>query len=118
MKAVLPLLCIAFAACDGKESARPLNGSISGALQRGMTEQQATEVSSNRVPDRIIMSNCVERRRRRHFLARSMSMMEAATRPVRPKAVGRFRGCQRTLGSNPVALTSAYRDAVTGGVSA
>jgi hypothetical protein len=35
MKAVLPLLCIAFAACDGKESARPLNGSISGALQRG-----------------------------------------------------------------------------------
>jgi len=58
MKAVLPLLCIAFAACDGKESARPLNGSISGALQRGMTEQQVTEVSSNRVPDRIIMSTC------------------------------------------------------------
>jgi len=58
MKAVLPLLCIAMAACDGKEFVRPPNGSISGALQRGMTEQQVTEVSSNRMPDRIIVSTC------------------------------------------------------------
>jgi hypothetical protein len=58
MKAVLPLLCIAMAACDGKEFARPPNGSISGALQRGMTEQQVSEVSTNRVPDRVVMSTC------------------------------------------------------------
>ena len=54
----IPLLCIAMAACDGKEFARPPNGSISGALQRGMTEQQVTGVSSNRMPDRIIVSTC------------------------------------------------------------
>ena len=57
MKAVFPLLCIALAACDGGQSARPLNGSILGALQRGMTEQQVSEVS-NRVPDRVVMSTC------------------------------------------------------------
>jgi hypothetical protein len=57
MKAVLPLLCIALTACDGK-SARPPNSSISGALQRGMTEQQVTEVTSNRVPDRVVISTC------------------------------------------------------------
>jgi hypothetical protein len=58
MKAVLPLLCIALTACDGK-SARAPNGSIARALQRGMTEQQVAEViSSNRVPDRVVMSTC------------------------------------------------------------
>ena len=58
MKTVLPMLCIALAACDGNESAHPPNRSISGALQRGMTEQQVTEVSSDRVPDRVIMKTC------------------------------------------------------------
>jgi hypothetical protein len=57
MKAVFPLLSSALAACDGGQSARPPNGSILGALQRGMTEQQVTEVS-NRVPDRVVMSTC------------------------------------------------------------
>src|SRR6266550_20264 len=57
MKAVLPLLCIALTACDGK-FARPPNSSISGALQRGMTEQQVTKLASNRMPDRIIVSTC------------------------------------------------------------
>jgi hypothetical protein len=58
MKAVLAVLCIALAACDGKESTRPLNGSITGALKPGMTEQQVAEVSGNRVPDRVIMTTC------------------------------------------------------------
>ena len=57
MKAVLPLVCVALAACGGKSEGVP-NGSISGALQRGMTEQQVTQVSSNRVPDRVVMSTC------------------------------------------------------------
>jgi hypothetical protein len=54
MRAVFPLLCIALVACDGNQP----NGSISGALHRGMTEQQVTEASSNRVPDRVVMSTC------------------------------------------------------------
>jgi hypothetical protein len=58
MRAVLAVLCIASAACEGSHSTRPPNSSISNALQRGMTEQQVTEVSSNRTPDRIIMSTC------------------------------------------------------------
>jgi hypothetical protein len=59
MKAMLPLLCIAaLAGCDNNTSARPLNSSITGALKPGMTEQQVTEVSSNRVPDRVVMSTC------------------------------------------------------------
>jgi hypothetical protein len=58
MRAVFPLLCIALVACDGNQSAHPPNGSISGALQRGMSEQQVTQVSSNRVPDRIVMTTC------------------------------------------------------------
>jgi hypothetical protein len=37
----------------------PLNGSITSALKPGMTEQQVTEVSSNRVPDRVVMTTCV-----------------------------------------------------------
>ncbi len=41
MKAMLPLLCIAaVAGCDSNTFTRPLNGSITGALQRRMTEQQ------------------------------------------------------------------------------
>ena len=59
MKAMLPLLCIAaVAGCDGNTSTRPLNGSITGGLQRGMTEQQMAEVSNNRVPDRVVMKTC------------------------------------------------------------
>jgi hypothetical protein len=58
MRAMFAVLCIASAACEGSQSARPSNGSISDALQRGMTEQQVTEVSGNRVPDRIIMTTC------------------------------------------------------------
>ena len=59
MKAMLPLLCLAaLAGCDGNPSVRPLNGSITGALQRGMTEHQVAEVSNNRVPDRVVMKTC------------------------------------------------------------
>ena len=59
MKAMLPLLYIAaLVGCDSNTSTRPLNGSITGALQRGMTEQQMAEVSNNRVPDRVVMKTC------------------------------------------------------------
>ena len=59
MKAMLPLLCLAaLAGCDSNTSTRPLNGSITGALQRGMTEHQVAEVSNNRVPDRVVMKTC------------------------------------------------------------
>ena len=59
MKAMLPLLCLAaLAGCDGNPSVRPLNGSITGALKPGMTEQQVAEVSNNRVPDRVVMTTC------------------------------------------------------------
>ena len=52
-------LCTALAACGDSEpaSTRPQSGSISNALQKGMTEQQVSDVS-NRLPDRIIMSTC------------------------------------------------------------
>jgi hypothetical protein len=61
MRGVLGLLiCAALAACDsGYQSLkRPINGSIAHDLQRGMTEQQLSEVSSGRVPNRIIISTC------------------------------------------------------------
>jgi len=58
MKAALPLLCIALAACNINTAARPPNGSISGALKPGMTEQQVAEVSNNRVPDRVVLRTC------------------------------------------------------------
>jgi hypothetical protein len=57
MKAMYPLLCIAaVAACD--DNTHPLNGSITGALKPGMTEQQVAEVSNNRAPDRVVMATC------------------------------------------------------------
>jgi hypothetical protein len=59
MKALYPLLCIAaLAACDSNTSTVSLNGSITGALKAGMTEQQVAEVSNNRVPDRVVMATC------------------------------------------------------------
>jgi hypothetical protein len=59
MKALVPVLCIAaLAACDSNTFHRPLNGSITSALKPGMTEPQVAEVSSNRVPDRIVMKTC------------------------------------------------------------
>ena len=59
MKAMLPLLCLAaLAGCDSNTSTRLLNGSITGALKPGMTEQQMAEVSNNRVPDRVVMKTC------------------------------------------------------------
>ena len=39
MRAQLPMLCLALTPCDGT-TLRPPDGSISGALHRGMTEQQ------------------------------------------------------------------------------
>jgi hypothetical protein len=57
MKALLVVLCIALTACANKDSGRPLNGSLNGALQQGMTEQQVAEVSG-RVPDRVVMKTC------------------------------------------------------------
>ena len=59
MKPMYPLVCIAaLAGCDSNTSTRPLNGSITGALKPGMTEQQVAEVSNNRVPDRVVMTTC------------------------------------------------------------
>ena len=60
MKASYPLLCIAAlaAACDSNPPTLSLNGSITGALKPGMTEQQMAELSSNRVPDRVVMTTC------------------------------------------------------------
>ena len=55
---VLLPLCMALAACDARESRRPPNRSIAGALHRGMTEQQVAEVSGSRVPDRVVMTTC------------------------------------------------------------
>ena len=59
MRAAFAALCLAaLAACDSNTSARPPNGSISDALQRGMTEQQVAELSNNRMPDRVVMRTC------------------------------------------------------------
>jgi hypothetical protein len=59
MKAMYPLVCVAaLAACDSTTSTLGLNGSITGALKPGMTEQQVAEVSNNRVPDRVVMTTC------------------------------------------------------------
>jgi hypothetical protein len=59
MKAMYSLVCIAaLAACDGTTPTLGLNGSITGALKQGMTEQQVAEVSNNRAPDRVVMTTC------------------------------------------------------------
>ena len=59
MKALYPFLCIAaLAGCDSNTSTIGLDGSITGALKPGMTEQQLAEVSNNRVPDRVVMTTC------------------------------------------------------------
>ena len=51
MKKMLTLICLCLAACDG---------SIHGdrRLQRGMTEQEVTQLQGKQVPDRIIMRTC------------------------------------------------------------
>ena len=51
MKKMLVALCLSLAACDGG-----LNGDR--ALQRGMTEQEVTQLEGKQVPDRIIMRTC------------------------------------------------------------
>jgi hypothetical protein len=60
MKGTYPLLCVAAlaAACDSNPPTLSLNGSITGALKPGMTEQQMAELSNNRVPDRVVMTTC------------------------------------------------------------
>jgi hypothetical protein len=59
MRAMYPLFCIAaVAACEDNTHAHTLNGSITGALKPGMTEQQVAEVSNSRVPDRVVMTTC------------------------------------------------------------
>jgi hypothetical protein len=60
MKGMHPLLCVAAlaAACDSNPPTLSLNGSITGALKPGMTEQQMAELSNNRVPDRVVMTTC------------------------------------------------------------
>jgi hypothetical protein len=51
MKKMLALFCLGLAAC---------NGSLHGdrRLQRGMTEQEVTQLQGKQVPDRIIMRTC------------------------------------------------------------
>jgi hypothetical protein len=51
MNKMLPLLCLGLAACDGS-----LHGDQ--RLQRGMTEQEVTQLEGKQVPDRIIMRTC------------------------------------------------------------
>ena len=61
MKAMLAMLAsTALLACDsGNAAYKGLpNSSIPAVLQRDMTEQQVTEVTRNRVPDRIAMTTC------------------------------------------------------------
>ena len=56
MNPLYPLLCLAaLTACES--NAAP-NGSITGALKAGMSEQEMAEVSNNRVPDRVVMTTC------------------------------------------------------------
>jgi len=51
MKKMLALFCLGLAACDGS-----LHGDR--RLQRGMTEQEVTQLEGKQVPDRIIMRTC------------------------------------------------------------
>ena len=51
MKKMLVMLCLSLAACGGGlHSDR--------GLQRGMTEQEVTQLQGKQVPDRIIMRTC------------------------------------------------------------
>jgi hypothetical protein len=57
MNPLYPLLCLAaLSACESNAAAP--NGSITGALKPGMSEQEIAEVSNNRVPDRVVMTTC------------------------------------------------------------
>jgi len=51
MKKMLALFCLGLAACDGS-----LQGDR--RLQRGMTEQEVTQLEGKQGPDRIIMRTC------------------------------------------------------------
>jgi hypothetical protein len=51
MKKMLPLFCLGLAACDGS-----LQGDR--RLQRGMTEQEVTQLQGKQAPDRIILRTC------------------------------------------------------------
>ena len=57
MKPPYLLLCGAVLAACESNAAIP-NGSITGALKPGMSEQEMVEVSNNRVPDRVVMTTC------------------------------------------------------------
>ncbi len=51
MKKMLVVLCLSLAACDGS-----LHGDR--GLQRGMTEQEVSQLEGKQVPHRIIMRTC------------------------------------------------------------
>jgi len=51
MRKLLTLFCVGLAACDGGLQA-------DRRLQRGMTEQEVTQLEGKQVPDRIIMRTC------------------------------------------------------------
>ena len=51
MKKMLPLVCLGLAACDGGFQG-------DRRLQRGMTEQEVTQLQGKQAPDRIIMRTC------------------------------------------------------------
>jgi hypothetical protein len=57
MKPLYPLLCVVVLTACESNAAIP-NGSITGALKPGMSEQELVEVRSNRVPDRVVMTTC------------------------------------------------------------
>ena len=57
MNPLYPLLSLAALTACETNAAAP-NGSITGALKAGMSEQEMAEVSNNRVPDRVVMTTC------------------------------------------------------------
>jgi hypothetical protein len=69
MKKMLTLFCLGLAACDGS-----MHGDW--RLQRGMTEQEVTQLDGKQMPDRITI----------------------AAWPVRPRDCRRFRGRPRAMG--------------------
>ena len=92
MKKTLTLVCLGLAACDGG-----LHGDR--RLQRGMTEQEVTQLQGKQAPDRIIMRTCGTATPnpfpcKVHVYRRGLWCGECR----------RLRGRARKMGGEPVAL--------------
>ena len=100
MKAMHPLICVAvLAGCDSNTSTVSLNGSITGALKAGMTEQQVAEVSNNRVPDRVVMATCGTETPKPFACKVFVYEGVLRGRSARLEAFGGSGGCWRTMES-------------------